>query len=186
MENCQPNFMAHEHTHYFTPASLLSLFQHKGFSFISIEGESSPSIIAAFSRSQPGKTELHSATEQWVAYRQKMDDLKIAFDGIFTTQSPICCYGCGMTLFWLLEQMDQSDFSRIHIMDDNTDFHGMSLPGTGLEVLPPTRQNLAECEQIVLTLNPVYHPAVIQRLKIHSLGKQVVGVTGQMFTYYTI
>lgn len=186
MANLQPNFLAHEHIHYFTPASLLTLFGQHGFTNLSLEGSDSPSMIASFCTTPPQKTEHLSATNQWLSYRTKVQQLEKDLAEIIDRKSSLSFYGCGMTLFWLLEQMGNPPTNNISIVDDNTSFHGMHLPASNHPVQAPTKQTLEDCNQIFLTLNPIYHTNVIKRLKNITTNKQIVSINGEMLNSFTL
>lgn len=161
----QPFFFAHEHIHYFNLASLGALFARHGMNLIGGGGEDDPSLVACFrvaaSSSEQTDSSFHRAWDRHVAMTQTLG--REVADRVRQAKHPVC-YGCGMTLYWLLTLLDADQVADMDIVEDNTALHGLRAPGFTRPIGPPDRDLLARADLVMLTLSPLYHDQVQLRL----------------------
>jgi 2-polyprenyl-3-methyl-5-hydroxy-6-metoxy-1,4-benzoquinol methylase len=160
----QPNFLAHEHVHYFRAAQLAMLLASRGFA-VERWGENGPSIICAARRSDTA-----------IAPIEIVDPLAdaIVLRELAMTVPPLprrpVLYGVGLTLHWLLV-MVPSLATEATVVDDNPSYLGKGVPGYDLLIQKPSSE-LFEGRDVVLTLNAIYHERVLERLR--TLGASCV------------
>lgn len=157
LRTSQPNFVAHEHVHYFRRAQLAILLGSRGFE-VERWGEEGASIICAARRiARPlGAFDVDDPLADAVALRA------LATDVPALPPLPVL-YGVGLTLHWLLAK-DPSIAAGATIVDDNTGYHGKGVPGYDLAIEKPTRE-LLDGRDVILTLNAIYHVRVLERLR---------------------
>jgi 2-polyprenyl-3-methyl-5-hydroxy-6-metoxy-1,4-benzoquinol methylase len=169
----QPNFVAHEHVHYFRREQLELLLGLHGFT-VEHWGAEGASIIAAARRvgqvfqpapqAQVRKPALHDALE--------LRDLTSHVPDL--PKRPIL-YGVGLTLHWLLAKNPAMAHGAV-VVDDNPGYQGKGVPGYDLPIEAPSRE-LLDGRDVVLTLNAIYHDRVIERIgrmgatvRVHRIG----------------
>lgn len=153
----QPNFLAHEHVHYFRRPQLERLLRTHGFD-PEIWGEEGPSLICSARRSE-------SPLSSPVAV-DPLADAK-ALSKLLTTLPALptgaVLYGVGLTLHWLLAQSPAFAAGAL-VVDDNPGYAGKGVPGYDLQIVAPSPA-LMEGRSIILTLNAIYHERVLERLR---------------------
>ena len=166
LENGQPLFAAHEHPQYFCLASLSALFRRFGFSMVSFYSSGQPSIIACFEKTPTAITVTTPNTyEKFGVYRASVIRRRETLLSLLDLSSPVIAYGCGLTLFWLLSELPDDFWANLIVVDDNQALHGKYLPAYVLPVQAPSLDLFATGATVILTLNSLYHPRVIERLK---------------------
>lgn len=155
----QPNFIAHEHIHYFRRPTLELVLRRFGWSAFAW-GEQGPSLICAARRAPPQPVATSSEAEPLAQ--------PLAQAGLFAARPPLppgklAFYGVGPLLFWLLDGIDNSRIAAV--IDDNPLYHGLALPCSGVVVQPSTPEAFAAADAVVLSLNPMYHPKVLDKLR---------------------
>jgi SAM-dependent methyltransferase len=154
-ERGQPNFLAHEHIHYFRRNALEGLLRRHGWRPLAW-GPVGLSLIVAARRDTPETPPPADPAElDWSRQRRLFEARPRLPDG------PIVFYGVGPLLFWMLG--DGAPAGPVTIVDDNPAYHAMALPAYGWPVQRLAPELLAEAT-VVLSLNPVYHQTVIARL----------------------
>lgn len=166
LENGQPLFAAHEHPQYFCLASLCALFKRFGFSMVSFYSSGQPSIIACFEKTDKAVTvTTPNFYEKFSLYRDAVSRKREELLSLLNSSSPVIAYGCGLTLFWLLSELPHDFLSNLIVVDDNPALHGKYLPAYVLPVQAPTPDLFEAGATVILTLNSIYHPKVVERLK---------------------
>lgn len=166
LENGQPLFAAHEHPQYFCLASLCALFKRFGFSMVSFYNSGQPSIIACFEKTDKAVTvTTPNFYEKFSLYRDSVSRKREKLLSLLNSSSPVIAYGCGLTLFWLLSELPHDSLSSLIVVDDNPALHGKYLPAYVLPVQAPTPNLFEAGATVILTLNSLYHPGVIERLR---------------------
>lgn len=162
----QPNFVAHEHVHYFRREQLELLLGRHGFS-VEHWGEEGASIICAARRTSYDVLERPTTS----------DDAPLALRELASNvpnlpPNPIL-YGVGLTLHWLLAK---NAINECTVVDDNPGYQGKGVPGYDLPIEAPSRE-LLDGRDVVLTLNAIYHERVIERIgrmgatvRVHRIG----------------
>jgi 2-polyprenyl-3-methyl-5-hydroxy-6-metoxy-1,4-benzoquinol methylase len=165
LRTSQPNFVAHEHVHYFRRQQLAALFQLRGFE-IERWGEQGPSIICAARRvGRPiGALDEGDPLTDAVALRE------LASRAPALPPRPVL-YGVGLTLHWLLAK-DPSSAADATVVDDNIGYQGKGVPGYDLPIEKPTRE-LLDGRDVVLTLSAIYHETVLERLRATGASLRV-------------
>jgi 2-polyprenyl-3-methyl-5-hydroxy-6-metoxy-1,4-benzoquinol methylase len=171
LRTSQPNFVAHEHVHYFRQVQLAFLLAARGFA-VERWGDEGPSIICAARRvARPldafnvGGDPLADA----VKLRALMSDVPVL------PARPVL-YGNGLTLHWLLA-MDDSIGADATIVDDNKNYHGKGVPGYELTIEKPSRE-LLHGRDVVLTLSAIYHEHVLERIRASGASARVHRIAG--------
>ena len=169
LRTAQPNFVAHEHVHYFRRQQLGILLGARGFA-VERWGEEGASIICAARRiARPlgafdGGDPLRDA--------RRLHDL--AADVPVLPRRPVL-YGVGLTLHWLLAN-DPELADEAVVVDDNAGYHGKGVPGYDLPIEKPSAE-LLQGRDVVLTLNAIYHERVIERLRAMQIDASVHRIT---------
>jgi SAM-dependent methyltransferase len=152
----QPNFLAHEHTQYFRRAQLELLLHRHGWRPVAW-GPEGPSLIVAARRAQPEPAPLPAAALQDWSHQAAL------FEGrAQLPDGPLLFYGIGPVLFWMLGH--GAPAGPVHVVDDNPSYQGMAVPGFGWTISALDPALLATVRTVVLSLNPIYHDAVLGRL----------------------
>lgn len=163
----QPNFIAHEHIQYFRRPQLDLVLRRHGWKAFSW-GNEGPSLICAARRTAPDSKARIAEIDPMAQPRAQA--------ALFAARPPLpsgklAFYGVGPLLFWLLEGLDAGRIAAV--IDDNPRYHGLCLPGGGITVQASTPQAFSQADAIVLSLNPMYHPAVLKKLRSLSIGTNV-------------
>lgn len=170
----QPNFVAHEHVHYFRRAQLAALLTRHGFE-PEVWGEEGASLICAARRVESAATGL------------AIEDPLV--DGVFlralAAEVPelpagAVLYGVGLTLHWLLAKSPSIADGAV-VVDDNPAYHGKGVAGYDLAIEKPAPELLAG-RDVVLTLNAIYHERVLDRLRAMGSTARVHLIDGGKWT----
>ena len=174
LRSSQPNFLAHEHVHYFTRSSLGDLLKLHGFEPIAW-GNQGPSLIVAAKRvenfrgnlSQPNPNALVEARKQAQLFNDRPN----------IPNGPVVFYGVGPLLFWLLSSRQAG--SKFHVVDDNSGYLNQSLPSYVVPIQKPSAALFESTPVVVLSLNKIYHERVLSKLRafhvkmtVHYLGNE--------------
>ncbi|HYI09616.1 MAG TPA: methyltransferase domain-containing protein [Thermoanaerobaculia bacterium] len=170
----QPNFVAHEHVHYFRRAQLESLLSRHGFR-VERWGEEGASLLCAARRGAPGTGA--PAPGDPLADAVALRDLFLAVPAL--PRRPVL-YGVGLTLHWLLAR-DRDLAGEAVVVDDNPGYLGKGVPGYDLPIEKPSAERLAG-RDVVLTLNAIYHDRVLERLRAMDAPMRVHRITGSGWT----
>ena len=81
-----------------------------------------------------------------------------------------------MALYWVLRTIHSCMPLSNVVVDDNKGLIGKHLPFFMLPVREPSSSVLENADLIILTLNPIYHQSVLEKIKIHSRGANVVRI----------
>ncbi|HEU4888436.1 MAG TPA: class I SAM-dependent methyltransferase [Thermoanaerobaculia bacterium] len=169
LRTSQPNFVAHEHVHYFRHQPLAILLGARGFE-VEQWGEDGPSIICAARRIARPLSAFDAPDPLRDARR--LHDL--AADVPVLPRRPVL-YGVGLTLHWLLAS-DPELADEAVVVDDNAGYHGKGVPGYDLPIEKPSPE-LLQGRDVVLTLNAIYHERVIERLRGMQIDANVHRIT---------
>lgn len=178
LENRQPFFAAHEHLHYFSESSLNILLENSGFRLISIFSRSQPSILACYKKKLTHNDlfdesyDFPTGLKSWM-HNKSLTKLKL--NEALKPNMTVIFYGCGLSLFWALENInfDNCENLKIIIVDDNPNYIKKYLPCYNFEVLNPNSINFAEADLIVLTMNPFFRPNVKSKIKKYCQNIQI-------------
>lgn len=178
LRTSQPNFVAHEHVHYFRRQQLAVLLGARGF-VVEGWGDEGPSIICAARRvaTPLGAFDAGDPLADAVALRALMSEMP-------ELPSHPVLYGVGLTLHWLLAK-DPSIGADATIVDDNTNYHGKGVPGYELTIETPTRE-LLDGRDVVLTLSAIYHDRVLERVRASGASVRVHRIAGDQWISETI
>lgn len=180
LENFQPLFVAHEHIHYFSEHSLVSLFERMGFSTVACYSAGEPSILACFEK--PAVSRSLGASVAGLVEGYKVNVLAKSKELIQHVENKhsVTFYGCGLSLFWALAVLHEHLPSDVLIVDDNPSFEGKLLPRYGHPIGMPQLDQLSDSDLVVLTLNPMYHDRVIDYLRscLRPMKVLRIGVRG--------
>jgi SAM-dependent methyltransferase len=151
----QPNFLAHEHIHYFRAPQLDLVLRRHGWTPFAW-GPEGPSLIVAARRTTAEMPRLPEPGQRDWSHQRALFDATPRLPG-----GPITFYGVGPLLYWMLSNGRPS--GSVTVVDDNPAYHAMALPAYGwpVQALDP---ELIEGATVVLSLNPAYHSAVLKRL----------------------
>ena len=165
LRTSQPNFVAHEHVHYFRHQQLAILLGARGFE-VERWGEEGASIICAARRiARPlGAFDNRDPLADAVALRA------LAAEVPELPARPVL-YGVGLTLHWLLAK-NPAIADDATVVDDNTGYHGKGVPGYDLGIEKPSRE-LLDGRDVVLTLSAIYHERVLERLRATGASMRV-------------
>jgi 2-polyprenyl-3-methyl-5-hydroxy-6-metoxy-1,4-benzoquinol methylase len=165
LRTSQPNFVSHEHPHYFRRRQLELLLGSRGFE-VARWGEEGPSIICAARRvARPlAAFDVPDPLADAVALRA------LAARVPALPPRPVL-YGVGLTLHWLLAR-DPSIATDATVVDDNPGYHGKCVPSYDLMVEKPARE-LLDGRDVVLTLSAIYHERVVERLRATGASLRV-------------
>jgi predicted TPR repeat methyltransferase len=167
----QPNFLAHEHVHYFRRVQLESVLRRHGWRPVAW-GPSGPSLIVAACCDRPALAPPpEPAARDWACARALFDAPVALPDG------PLLFYGVGPLLFWLLAR--GAPAGRVRVVDDNPSYQGMAVPGFGWPIERLDAEIPADAGTVILSLNPIYHRAVLQRLAALGCEARVLAWSGR-------
>lgn len=166
------NIFAHEHSHYFCAASLRALLQRNDFDVEVLIGTECPALIAVASPAR----HVYQPREMLV----QSDDVIEQIRGIIAANSSrqIVFYGAGMSLTGILYNNPKEPGINLRaiVVDDNPVLKGRFMPGTNYEVISFDASKIEPSAIVFLTLAPIYHEAVIKRLR-NTLVTTVFAIT---------
>ncbi len=154
------NVFAHEHPHYFCKTSFRSLIERTGYEILYLSEAIAPSLICAFRKTSAGGNP---------AKRLQTNESILKAIQLFLQQSAgkqVIFYGAGLTLSGILYsgQIDSKLLRNLKVIDDNPILHGRYMPNTCVRIESPIQCNVDKDTTILLTLNKIYYPTVINKL----------------------
>lgn len=168
----QPNFLAHEHLHYFRRPQLERLLRRHAFEAFAW-GAEGPSLICA-ARACAASRRIDAPERDALAWAHAQ---KKIFDAHPTLpRGPLVFYGVGPLLFWLLLDIERG--REIYVVDDNPRYEGQALPGYGYPIRRADRSLLERVPTVVLSLNVIYHSAVLEKLRGFGVPLTVHRIVG--------
>ena len=92
---------------------------------------------------------------------------KVTINKILSDKKKVTFYGCGLSLFWVLENISSEIFKKlkISIVDDNPSYIEKYLPFYRIKIQDSSTFDFAETDLVVLTLNPLYRPKVKSKIE---------------------
>jgi SAM-dependent methyltransferase len=174
LRTAQPNFVAHEHVHYFRREQLAALLSRHGFA-VERWGEEGASILCAARRTDAGiePSEADDPLADARALRELAADVPVL------PRRPVL-YGVGLTLHWLLAN-DPDIAGEATVVDDNLGYRGQGVPGYDLPIGTPAAELLSG-RDVILTLNAIYHQRVLERLRAMDVRMRVHRITEDGWT----
>jgi 2-polyprenyl-3-methyl-5-hydroxy-6-metoxy-1,4-benzoquinol methylase len=164
--NGQPNFLAHEHLQYFRKAPLQHGLCLAGWQPVAWDSDG-PSLICAARRTAvkaaPTHLNGHAVLDRIVSRFRTAPRI---------ADRQLIMYGVGPQLFWLLQFVDRAYVA--HVIDDNPGYRGMAVPGSGWPVEVLTPEMLRATPYVVLSLNSIYHPRVLERIRTLNVPATVL------------
>ncbi|MEO8378512.1 MAG: class I SAM-dependent methyltransferase [Acidobacteriota bacterium] len=157
LRTAQPNFLAHEHVHYFRRAQLTALLRAHGFE-PETWGDEGASLICAARRVD--RVGVDSVVTDPLADAATLRALDV---NVPELPPGAVLYGVGLTLHWLLARSPSIGTGAV-VVDDHPGYHGKGVPGYELPIEKPSPALLAG-RDVVLTLNAIYHDRVLARLR---------------------
>lgn len=171
IENLIPLFLSHEHIHYFNPYSLFLAVNNNEFEIIDTEYDDQQSIILGLKKKSCNiydfeKVNISKADKSFYSnYLIKRNKLRNDIIEKIDLETQTCFYGAGMTLCWLLYDLGlKSKIDNFKLIDDNGILIGRLFPGTNNEINNFDSLRNDSKLNVILTLNPFYHKAVITKL----------------------
>jgi 2-polyprenyl-3-methyl-5-hydroxy-6-metoxy-1,4-benzoquinol methylase len=174
LRTAQPNFIGHEHVHYFRRAQLEALLARHGF-VVERWGDEGASILCAARRT--------SSDSVPIAVGNPLADaelLRALFNDTPVLPPRSVLYGAGLTLHWLLANEPELQ-EEATVVDDNPGYQGKGIPGYDLPIAKPSAGLLAG-RDVVLTLNAIYHERVLERLRAMQTPMRVHRITRDGWT----
>jgi SAM-dependent methyltransferase len=166
LANRIPMFGAYEHIHYFTLSSLSALFGRHGLQPICFLEAGRPSIVAAFSRGCSAAADVRFLPRDlWTSYLQERQATDQQFRSLIKSFARPQLYGAGINVFWALPILDSVGRKPTAIFDDNVALEGLALPAYDLSICRAQEAAFSDADVVVLTLNPMYHDSVANRLR---------------------
>ena len=176
MRNGQPNFIAHEHMHYFTKPTLEHVLLHYGFRPIKW-GLTGPSLIVAACSEEKRLTVDQSQIDSVIANATSHSELFARRPEL--PDVPILYYGVGPLLYWLLSE--QPENSEYFVVDDNKAYEGQGLPGTTALIQRPNKELFRKMSTVVLSLNKIYHEKVLSKLTQYQLKMRIYHIDNSVW-----
>ena len=112
--------------------------------------------------------------DEFGAHQATIGRTRSAIARLVEGSEPKIFYGCGLLLWWILHEMSDKISGPVTIIDDNEQLTGLQLPAFGLPVQSYDPELLANDPTVFLTLNPMYHSRVRQRLSERKRPMRVV------------
>lgn len=166
------NILAHEHPHYFCRQSVEALLRRHGYEILHLSRDDEASLICVFARSKEryDPRSLKNGAATLLAFSPFMKQ----FEG-----RKVFIYGVSMSLTGLLysKAIDPALFAAVTIIDDNALLHGKYMPLTDMKIAPVDAAGLEPDSIVLLSLNPIYYPAVIERLKRLGVEANIFAVS---------
>lgn len=165
LRTSQPNFLAHEHVHYFRRRQLAILLGSHGF-HVERWGDEGASIICAARRtSRPMEAfDAGDPLADAIALRALAAEVPVL-------PPRLVLYGVGLTLHWLLAK-NPSLAEEATVVDDCPAYPGKGVAGYDLVIEKPTPE-LLEGRDVVLTLSAIYHERILERLRATGISFRV-------------
>lgn len=168
----QPNFLAHEHIHYFRKPQLALVLARHGWNPEFWSDDAGPSLICACRRGEKIAGELVGEDDPMAVPRLQsvLFDKRPELDRV-----PTIFYGVGPLLYWFLQGFPAELVANV--IDDNPAYLNQGLPGYDLTITALDAEMIRSVPRVVLSLNPMYHDTVLE--KIRKLGTQAEVLTLQ-------
>jgi hypothetical protein len=169
------NILAHEHPHYFCKQSLSKLLSRHGYEVLSISRDDEVSIICVFTRRDSKHNPKLSLQKASGALSELRSFLQ-RFQGV-----PVYVYGVSLSLAGMIysKLIEPDLLVSIRLIDDNPALHGKYMPLTDIKVEPVEKAGLAADSIVLLSLNPIYYPVVIRKLKALNVRDNIFAVNNQ-------
>ncbi len=177
--NAQPNFLAHEHVQYFRREALDVLMRRHGFAPFAW-GPDGASLICAARRVAPDAAA--GATGEVMAGPRRhaaLFDLRPALP-----EGPLVFYGVGPLLYWMLGSTRAGQ--QLVVVDDNPAYRDQGLPGYDLCITQLDAALLRRVPTVVLSLNPIYHERVLDKLRALQTPARVLALRDGTWTTITL
>ncbi len=156
----QPNFLAHEHLHYFRRGPLVRMLRRAGFEAVAFAPDG-PSLICAARPAANAAAAEPPAAEPPLAWAERQARIFAARPAL--PGESVLFYGVGPLLYWLLQGAEAG--REFFVVDDNPKYAGQALPGYGTRIERPGLDLLRRAACVVLSLNVIYHPKVLDKLR---------------------
>ncbi len=166
-----PCFVAHEHVQYFRASTLERLLLNHGFQPVCWGSQGAGLCCAAVvCDGDQLSTGIHTEVEPLAVgiQQKKLAALPPRFAG-----DRFLFYGVGPILHWCLLQLPFE--TKVSIVDDNPTYHGMGVPGYASVVQSRSTELLQCFDRIHLTVNDIYYPVVIAKLRASGFNGEVLG-----------
>ncbi len=168
-ESSMPLFLAHEHIQYFNEYSLWLLADQYNYSVINYDYKRSQTLIIALQKKQKLKHQIQVsklAENFYPQYLESRKQLSNQVKPLIATHDDIIFYGAGLTLNWLLYELNfVQEIGESILFDDNPLVADMMMPLSNILVMPFDEERLHQSSAIFLTINPVYQKKMIDKLQ---------------------
>lgn len=155
------NIFVHEHVHYFSIQSLMLMAINNGFNVSNINSSNESSLIVELCMTTDDMDQDH--------INHSSSLVKTLISTMDGAHKRVVIYGSGLSLTKLLYEENISKYKdKIIIIDDNEALKGRVMPFSDLSISPLLVNSLEDVSDVILTLNPIYHQNVINRLRALS------------------
>ena len=170
------NILAHEHPNYFCRQSIEALLSRWGYDVLYLSRDDEASLICAFTR---------TSKDYEPRTLKKNADTLAAF-GLFMREhagQEVFIYGVSMSLTGLLysDAIEASIFKGVTVIDDNPLLYGKYMPLTDMKIISVDKAGMKRDSVVLLSLNPIYYPPVIDKLKRLGVVTNIFAVSDRGF-----
>lgn len=173
------NFLAHEHTNYFTRKSIAALFMKNGFQILQTNNISDASIIIAFTikdvKNKDYEYQIQTGDLKLQRFLENNTQVKESIEEKFKDCEDIVFYGAGMSLTELLYNSKSSEHYRNNasIVDDNVLVQEKFMPRTMKPITRVVDSATIGKSRILLTCRKIYEESIFRRLKSYIPLRQI-------------
>jgi hypothetical protein len=179
--------LIYEHYSYFTPASLVHLFQRTGFRIRRLEEAFQGQYLQVdLELAEPDASAAAPEAERQVVaeavnafpdrHSKKQREWRTLFSGLRTNDRKTVLWGAGSKGITILNTVPEAPKAVSHIVDINPRKQGRYVPGVGTPVIAPS-DLIRVAPEVVVLMNSIYATEIRDRLKDLGLQPQIVIAT---------
>ncbi len=183
IHGAMPLFLAHEHSQYFNSYSAAMASKRAGFQVNNFPTGQQQSIMLALTKTGVANPVLPTKPgfSVYESFIQMRNSLAVSVKSFLSEQKARhAFYGSGLTLSWLLYDLGiLRESYQGTVIDDNPVLSGRFMPLSDFSIHPINQGKINEFPSVILTLNPVYHVKVLQKLKSEGYKGKVFSINAE-------
>ncbi len=166
------NVFAHEHIHYFNPASMKAAVEKRGFKIEYLSSVNEPSVLCAFRK----VNRVISIEDKKIEATKTIASL---VDLLENSRDQIVLYGAGLSTTALLycSTLSSARKNTIVIIDDNPLLSGRCLPGLLTPIRSLENYDIKPETIMILMMNSCYHDVVRDKVLAKAPGVHIFSIT---------
>jgi SAM-dependent methyltransferase len=176
----------YEHCSYFTPGALARLFRGNGFAVERLELAFDDQYILLEARADgapepaplPLEEEPGSVASEVQAFQDRLEAVRSEWrerlDRLASERRRVAIWGSGSKAVAFLSTLGGERVVE-HVVDINPHRHGMYMPGSGRQIVPPERLR-DDPPEVVIAMNPIYREEIAADLRELGVAAELLAL----------